>query len=164
MATRGLVLLAKDTFTTVSSVSFDNVFSATYKQYRIITNISSASAGYSYMRLRASGTDNSSANYFRQFYAANGGTGSAARSSSQTTWAGITEMNTYSNIQIIEVNNPFQSTYTSAINLSNDTSAGNIVWFSNVFGMNVTTSYDGFTIKPDSSTISGTITVYGLAQ
>ena len=164
MATRGLVLLAKDTFSAVSSVSFDNVFSANYNQYKIIINISSAAGAYAYMRLRASGTDNTSTDYKRQYIYADSTSIGQARGTADSRWDGIAELNTYANINIIEVKNPFQTAYTSAINAITDASTGNIFNTNIAFGIGVTTSYDGFTVEPNTSTITGTITVYGLAQ
>jgi hypothetical protein len=59
------------TFTGASSVSINGVFSSTYDSYRIMFHVTSASANnYPILRLRASGTDNSSSNYnfgIRQF-------------------------------------------------------------------------------------------------
>ena len=164
MATRGLVLLAKDTFSGVSSVSFDDVFSNTYKQYKIIIHMSSPTGAYAYMRMRAGGSDNSSGNYMRTYFSASSTTVSCARAQSQTRIDGVAELNTYENINYLEILNPYQSTYTIITVGNNDTSAGNLILRKLVAGLNVTTSYDGFTIAPDSSTITGTITVYGLAE
>jgi len=163
MATRGLILLAKNTFSGVSSVSFDNVFSATYKLYKIVTNFSGSGA-YTYMRMRAGGSDNTSTNYNRQFLVGNHSTITAGRSTSVTRWDGVTELNTTGNIALIEIINPFQSAYTNAISKMSEYNSGNIIFISGTFGLTVTTSYDGFTIAPDTSTITGNITVYGLAQ
>jgi 23S rRNA-/tRNA-specific pseudouridylate synthase len=167
MATRGLVLLAKDTFTSVSSVQFDNVFSATYKQYKIIVNaLGSTTTTSLNFRLRVGGSDNSSTNYQRQLITGNNTTVSAARLTSETSWvafAGAVK-STEKNIVVCEVLNPFQTTYTSGTRSNQYETSGNIELQVGAFGITVTTSYDGFTILPGSGTITGTITVYGLAE
>jgi hypothetical protein len=61
----GLVLLNTTTFSAQSAVSINNVFSATYDNYKctIFTTASAGSATLS-LRLRASGADNSTGNYY----------------------------------------------------------------------------------------------------
>lgn len=165
MATRGLILLAKDTFSGVSSVSFDNVFSDTYKQYKIIFNIAGSSSDTLLMRMRASGSDNSSANYIRQYLVGTGTSATALRETGQTFWRSIGRADTHGSIAIMEILNPFQNTYTST-NISMPAAlTTSLELYNSANEVNVTTSYDGFTTLPLTAvTLSGTITVYGLAE
>jgi hypothetical protein len=76
-------VLAKQDFSAVSSVSFDNVFNSTMKEYKIVVNSSSSvdtDIGY---RLRVAGVDNSSAVYNSQ-YSQFGGTGRVAATDQAT--------------------------------------------------------------------------------
>jgi len=167
MATTGLVLLAKDTFSSVTSVSIDNVFSATYKQYRIITNASGSGASNILMRLRVGGVDNSSTNYGRQFIVGTSTSVIGGRETSQTVWSGIGRVEVgIKQINVTEVLNPFQSVAASAFSAFNPAPTGSIEAIIIGYNMSVTTSYTGFTIAPgfDATTFSGTVTVYGLAQ
>lgn len=167
MATKGLVLLTKDTFSAVSSASFDNVFSNTYKQYKIVANITNTTANGVGIRFRASGTDNSSANYNRQILQASSTSFTTLRLTGETefvTALGVPTSSEKSSFYL-EVLNPFQSTYTTGIALIGvNTSSASIFIRNSAFGMTVTTSYDGFSAVPYDGTITGTITVYGLAQ
>ena len=160
-STRGLVFIKKVTGTGVSTISVDNCFSSTYSQYRIIFDIS-ASVGQTNMRLRASGTDNSSTNYRRQYFNIFSTSRDAARDTGQTAWGGVGSIAAIPEISILEVLNPFQTKNTNAFYaMCYDPVANTNLYVAN-FGINVTTSYDGFTILPDASgTITGTIYVYG---
>jgi hypothetical protein len=163
MAT-GIKLLARDSFTSVTSVSLDNVFSNTYKQYKIITDVESAGDSDVLFRLRVGGTDNSAGNYSRNYLAGSGTSVFGANETSQTSWSGLGRAeNGVRQCNITEVLNPFQSAYTSAYSSIVPTATGNLLVISMVYYTSVTTSYDGFTIAPgfNSTTFSGTVQVYG---
>lgn len=164
MAT-GIKLLAKDSFTTVTSISLDNVFSNTYKQYKIITDVDSAGGGNVLFRLRTSGVDNSSTNYTRIYLVGTSTSVVGAVQTTQTTWSGFGRAeNGVRQCNITEVLNPYQSTYTTAYSSFVPVASGNLEVISLGYYINATTSYDGFTISPgfDSTTFSGTVEVYGL--
>jgi hypothetical protein len=58
-----LTLITTTTFSASSSVSFNSVFSATYDRYLVVGSMTSSAAGVNHnLRLRASGTDNTTAN------------------------------------------------------------------------------------------------------
>jgi hypothetical protein len=63
--TPGLAFITGAAFTTATSFSLPNsTFTATYKNYKIIVNLTALTADATFtMRLRASGTDNTSSNY-----------------------------------------------------------------------------------------------------
>lgn len=163
----GLTLLAKDTFTTVTSVSLDNVFSNTYKQYKIITDVDSTGGGNVLFRLRVGGVDNSSTNYGRQYLVGSSTSVVGGRETSQTVWSGFGRAeNGLRQCNITEILNPYQSVAASAFSSFVPVATGNLEAIAVVYNMSVTTSYDGFTISPgfDATTFSGTVTVYGLVQ
>jgi len=163
VSTTGLVLLNTTTFTTQASVSFDNVFSATYDNYLIhIANTGSTTAVDVIMRLRASGVDNSSANYSRSSLYQSSTTVSGQLLTSQTSWIGVSSaISTQRQFSQLTVFNPFAAQYTAAIGDLVDTPNGSTNQSRRGFGTTVTTSYDGFSIIPNSGTITGTIKVYG---
>lgn len=166
MAT-GLILLAKDTFSAVTSLSIDNVFSATYKQYKIVINASGSTGANIMMRLRVGGVDNSSGNYGRQYLVGANTTVSGGRETSQTYWSGLGRVESgIKQINILEVLNPFQSVTASAIAGVTVFASASIETVANAYNISVTTSYTGFTIAPgfDATTFTGTVTVYGLVQ
>lgn len=165
MTTRGLVLLAKDTFTTAATVSFDSVFSSTYDQYKIIVNAKTNSVGNGVaVRLRVGGSDNSTTSYVRQYLWGTGTSKVGLVESSQNNWRfavfGITE-----NATIFELSNAFQTEYTTAICNTLTEPSGNIQLFNWTWGFNGTTSFDGLSFFGESgSTLTGSITIYGLAK
>ena len=159
----GLIFITKSTFSSVSSVSIDNCFSADYSQYKIIIDASGPSVNQINMRMRASGSDNSSADYNVQFVGTSGGTSViAARNASTTSFEVVTYSRANSAICLLEILNPYQSTYTSGLTITGLTpETTSLAVYTRAYGMDVTTSYDGLTLLPDTSTFSGTVYVYG---
>lgn len=163
MAT-GIKLLSRDTFTTVTSVSLDNVFSSSYKQYKIVTDVDSSSGSNVLFRLRASGTDNSATNYKRTYLVGTSTSVVGGNETSQTVWSGFGRAEVgVRQCNITEVLNPFQSTNTTAYSSFVPAASGSLEIITLVYDITVTTSYDGFTIAPgfDATTFSGTVEVYG---
>jgi hypothetical protein len=69
-STSGLTLLASQTFTSATSVTVDNVFSATYNSYKIIISALTSSAGDPSLNFRVGGV-NATSNYGHQFIQGN---------------------------------------------------------------------------------------------
>jgi hypothetical protein len=163
MAT-GIKLLAKDSFTTVTSVSLNNVFSSSYKQYKIVTDVESAGNANVLFRLRASGSDNSSTNYLRTYLVGTSTSVVGANETSQTVWSGFGRAESgVRQCNVTEVLNPFQSTNTTAYSSFVPAASGSLEVITLCYDISVTTSYDGFTIAPgfDATTFTGTVEVYG---
>ena len=154
------------TFSGASSVSLNGVFSNTYNNYRIVVEAKTASgAGNIGARMRASGTDTTSGNYFRQALIAANTSVSASRNNSATSWDNVVTYmdNVMGYANILEIRSPFQSgTYTTVVSTTAHNAAGgsNEVWLMS-HGINLTTQFDGITFIPSTSTISGNIAVYG---
>jgi hypothetical protein len=112
-----LTLLDTTTFSAQSSVSFDDVFSATYDNYLIhIANTGSTTAVDVLMRLRAAGVDNSSANYSRSSIFQSSTTVSGQLLTGQTSWIGVTSaVSTQRQFSQLTVFNPFATQYTALI-------------------------------------------------
>jgi hypothetical protein len=166
-----LTLITTASFTTSAAVNVNDCFSATYDNYLVALNISStASFGTDYlgMRLRASGTDNSSANY-----SFNGPLIISNTSSSQNLNRSNGLLNAF-NLNygaILGLRGtlgffaPFLSARTIVDTSTTSLLTGNDSNLCKCQGaMSVSTSYDGFSIIPVNGTITGTLTVYGLAQ
>jgi hypothetical protein len=153
-------------FSAVSAESFNNVFSADYDDYFFKLNYIGSAIQVLRMRLRVSGTDNSSSNnYLFGRFSARESTTSAGGSVGDTgfTIAGGTNARK-SNIGV-NINRPFATDNTSFSTLGNSGTT-DPVEFVQIHGgsMTVTTSYDGFTLFPASGTITGTISIYGYAK
>ena len=156
--------------TGVSSQSVNDVFSATYENYRIvITADSSLASTDAQFRLRVSGADNTSANYVYDrgqatqsaaFFGVTSGTGAAA-----TTWNWGAHSGLYSSVCVIDLFRPFATDNTGGFANSYyvDALSNHASVFSG-FLSTVTTSYTGFTIFPGGGTFSGNVRVYGYNQ
>ncbi len=160
------------TFSGASSVSLNDVFSSTYDRYKILVdgNTSLTSAVSILMRLRVSGSDNTSSNYrwtsiyLRDNSAAptvsgegSNGTNTFAVAGSLSSTAGFTAINT------IELANPFATKNTALTNINYVYDQSGPLGYVYTGGaiMTVTTSYTGFTLYTSSGTMTGTIQVYG---
>jgi len=166
----GMVLLNTTSFSGVSSQSVNDVFSATYDQYRIVCNFQINTTANLLMRLRVSGADNTSANYSwaRHLLISDAATPSVNPAGSNGLTADgfrISQAtNSGENNFSVEVFNPFVSAKTNFTSLSafHQTSTNSVLYVA-AGGMSVTTSYTGFTIYQSTGTngLSGTVRVYG---
>ena len=164
----GMVLLNTTSFSGVSSQSVNDVFSATYDNYRIVMNITTSSTNFPIAwRARVSGSDNSSSNYMwnRLFYNSNAtpGTGFTG-SGGLTTWGYFGDAGQTSATSLIEmeINGMFASVRAKSISsTTTDDGATGIAQVRYGAGMNVTTSYTGISLIPTSGTMTGSVSVYG---
>lgn len=162
----GLVHIESQTFSAVASISFNDVFSATFLNYKIISNAKGTTGMGLNFRLRVGGVDNSSSNYRLQEITADNTSISGSRSTGLTSWPnglGIKQA-TERNLCILEVANPFEIEFTAARNLNIFATSGNIEMRDFSFGINVTTSFTGFTAIASTSTMTGSISVYGYSK
>lgn len=149
----------------VSSVSVDSCFSSTYKNYRIIYNLPSFSvAGNFNLRMRVSGSDNSSSNY--KYSALNSNStspwwdGTVSSSATQLVFHRYTRTDGIDGY--IDIFNPFATAYTSLIANGVNPNFNYSDGSTTVGSLTVNTSYTGFTFFPTSGTMTGgTIKVYG---
>jgi hypothetical protein len=164
--TAGLVLIHTETFSAQTSVSVNNKFSATYDNYVVRFNNVTASANTSInMRMRASGSDESSSNYKAQYLEILGTTVQGSRTTTATSFTTVTYINTtYMGAHIFELVNPFNTVVTSGATVQPNTSAGNIEGYVTSFGLNTTTSYDGLTVFTGSGNMTGSFSIYGYAK
>jgi len=154
----GLVLLNTTSFSAVASQSINTVFSATYDYYRIIVNFQPSASGFPRLRLRASGTDATSADYSWQQLLFSNTSVSAERNTGDTTWnlSGTSGANQSMYLQI-EIYNPFATVNTWGFSHAYQSGAGQ----ANHFRLNTSASYDGFTFYPSTGNMTGALSVFG---
>lgn len=149
----------------VASQSINDVFSATYRNYRIIGNVKgSTSRQFLGLRLRASGTDTTTG-YFRSLIQSNSGTLGVTYDISATSMAAAGVGDFTDHYFTIDIFSPYLAQATGILQQSVlFDSGGNSV----VFGtgnMPNTTVYDGFTLLPvTSGTFFGEIRTYGITN
>jgi hypothetical protein len=161
----GMTLITSNTFSGASSISLNNVFSATYANYFVATNFTSSGSTNQQvgLRLRVGGVDSTGADYVHDgnrsyptaviYY---GGTLSS--------WGlnPISSVNANNASHVCNLLSPFIANRTGihALGTGYDATYGTQgILFSGSHGNS--TSYDGFTLFVASGNIAGTVKVYG---
>jgi hypothetical protein len=166
ISTTGLVLLNTTTYNTVASVSINDVFSTTYQNYQIVVAgaYGTSTGGVVTMRLRASGADNTSANYAYvglTMANASGTLGTTGQTSAVVGYSGYDAVSSGWNSTIINVLRPFEANWTHYLSSSQGVNSSSQDAYMTIGGNHrVATSYTGFTLLYPT-TQSGTIRVYG---
>jgi hypothetical protein len=164
-ASSGLVLINTTTFSAVSSISVNNVFTSTYDYYKVLINHTGSTTASNTIRLRLAGTDNTGANTYKtQENESDGSVNTATRRSGDAMLLGATS-NTADSVctNVIDIFNVALASPTG-IQSYNIGSGSN--GFMRIIGgyHTVSTAYDGFTFITASGTISGKLRVYGYAN
>lgn len=143
-----------------SAVSVNSVFTATYAHYFLTVDAVLGSSAFIQMRLRAAGSDSSTAIYDRQASTARStvlaGNALATDTKINVTFSG----GTGTNIVRLDVFNPQAALQTGVLvmggQLAPEMGIGRYIY-------TATTSFDGFSLFPDTGTFtSGTVRTYGL--
>jgi len=163
-STPGLTLINTTSFSAVASQSLPaNTFSATYDRYRILISGVVSGAETICARMRASGTDNTTASsYVSQKLNVTSTTVSADRETG-TYWAMTGWDTTLVNSLEIYLINPFAATPTGN-NFYALRSTSSAYYVSGGGTHNQSTSYDSLTFFPFSGNITGTVSVYGFSK
>lgn len=142
----------------VTSISLNGVFSASYDVYRMnVRMISGSGSPTLTMRMRLSGTDNTSASYQRHGYV--GGTAASnVNTSGATSWDMVgLSTGTHSSFSY-DIFWPAVAAQTSMIGANYDASG---YWAGISANHSVATAYDGFTLYVGSGNFTGQIRVFG---
>jgi hypothetical protein len=153
-------------FSGVSSLSLNDVFSSAYDTYVIRGSyVGSADSGCD-IRLRVSGADNSAANYERQLMNVSNASTSFTRITGQTAYTNaLSHTTTYNGVNIVEFHRPFNTSPTLAIFMGNTEGGATDTRAVNQFMKHTaSTSFTGFSVLVSSGTITGSLSVYGYVQ
>jgi hypothetical protein len=170
--TPGLVYLTGASFTTATSVSLPNsTFTSTYRNYRILFTLSALTADADItVRMRASGTDDSGANYFTMF--------SGVRNDA----VAVSLVNTLgTSWNFAESDSPFASAYSFCMDVLQPQIAtttelqGTLSWYAKATAVvagasgsawqNTSTAYDSLSvISSVASSMTGVYRVYGYSE
>jgi hypothetical protein len=158
----GLVHLHTESFSAVSSVSIDDVFSSTYDNY-LVSLSADLAAGANYTlraRMRNAGTTDTATTFYNRYItSASTGTSVSAGAISSWTYGVVATAGAVSPYQCdttINVFSPYKSNNTL---LQAQTAGQYMTWYNSLHPS--TSSYDGLTIFTESSTMSGSIRIYG---
>jgi hypothetical protein len=165
----GLVLLNTTSFSGVASQAVSDVFSATYRNYLIIVNMTEvATSGNLAFRVRVSGT-NATTNYNSMVRGIDTAASALAIAGGGLSSAQFTNQNAGANsnsITTLMVGTPFEARPTQ-INVISTTRRNGGNWSGYNGGVNHTdnTSYTGFALLNDAGgNIQGTVTTYGVNE
>jgi hypothetical protein len=163
--------LGNVTFSGCSSVSLNDVFSTTYRNYRIIIDLTAATADANiYMKMRVSSTDSSAGYYAGSPTYTVAGTAGNSSANNSTTGFYLTEIDSataanHTSGANIDLMRPFETVYTTIQWQSQGAFSAGTVFAQYGGGLHaVSTSYTGFSLIPNAGNISGTISVYGYTQ
>jgi len=167
----GLIHIETVTLSGVASHSFNNVFSSSFRNYKIISNLK-ADTGFAdtlNIRFRISASDDSSSNYQRQRFAIQGSSTFTSRLANQNIGICRFMNSNFNHIGETTIGEPFIATPTT-LHFSQVSSSGNSITTEpgieiGTTALNTNTSYDGFTLIPATSVnFSGTVSIYGLKE
>lgn len=165
----GLTLITAQTFTGVTSWSLPaNTFSSTYANYKLIIDITAASATAGFTgRMRASGADNTTANYNTMMTGvSSAGGGAIATGNGQTSFVfgdilASNPVNAYS----FDIIAPNLARYTDFIGNMVTSDATRFLAYAGGMSFAATTTFDSFTfIVGGGANITGDYRVYGYAN
>ena len=151
------------TFTGVTSISLNGVFTSDYENYRIIIPITSTSSVYQlvFLRLRVAGSDITTSTYdYVQHYQNSSNVTGSTGGNSQTAWR-IGYTGTAQRVaSVLDVLSPATTNRSRYINLA--TYIDSLPQQEQESGQQTNTSaQDGFSFYAGSGTITGTVRVYG---
>jgi hypothetical protein len=161
----GLVHIETRTVSASASESFNNVFSATYDNYKIFMNLVGSTTLNLTFRFRVGGSDDSTSNYQNQSLSADSTSISGGRAANQNLgfFAGSVINTARSGFEIV-IYEPFATVATGGFSQhirQFNSATTNAIDF-RAFGHNSTTSFDGLTLIPSTGNITGTVRIYGV--
>jgi hypothetical protein len=163
-ASSGLVCVrAETTFTTVSEILIDSVFTSTYTNYLIQINYTQTnSAGRLYAQFRTGGTTNTTSNYAEQNNAFGTALTAARIASGQPNIMLVGNFTITGLSGNLQINNPQVAEKSQILtNAVNDN--GNLT-FTGAGGFNLTTQFDGMRLSIDAGTFTGKYSIYGYSK
>jgi hypothetical protein len=164
----GLVKISSTSFSAVASQAISSCFSSTYRNYKVIIDITGNSTTADlFLKLRATSTDSSTD--YSQAVTVTTTAGSTTNLSQSAVTTGFrvngvyTTISTYhSQTSQIDLFRPFESVWTTHNAFISYRSAAGDYYGGSGTGLHaVATSYDGLNLIASAGTITGVVTVYG---
>ena len=163
----GLTLIASAGFSASGGVNVNDVFSATYTNYKLIVNFTSADSNRDVkLRLRVSGSDASGSNYsYGSMGMRSDGASTFNTSANNTTSFDFSRANSGNKMtSSFEFFRPFEASPTQMLGryAGDDNTTP---FFNDLGGLHtLSTSYTGFTIFPTAGNITGDYFIYGYQE
>lgn len=157
----GMVFIKAQSFSASSSVNVNDCFSTTYKNYLVLVNNTAISGNFDLnMRLRVSGSDNTTTNYncHGAYFQAGSSANTSLGATGDDKWGVGNSIN--ESFYAIWVHAPYASEITGFESINGGLGRYKIMGG----GFNATTSFTGFSLLTSSNNMTGTLRVYGLAD
>jgi hypothetical protein len=149
------------TFTGVTSVSLNGVFTSTYQNYFISANVQNSAATDVLFRLRVAGTDNSTNNYRTAYAYTSGATAWTVGQQNPGTHGFIGWATTFPALITMNLGNPQSASETSGMSIAPASpGAPTVGMFLFAFRKDDSTQYDGITLYLGAGNMTGKVRVY----
>lgn len=151
-------------FSGVTSLSLNNVFSSTYNNYMIVYKFKNdTSSDVNWYRMRKNNSDATTNDYFTEYFATNGTSGIA--SGYRRTMAILGDAYVGSESGIVQyIMAPYSNSFTSSRCEASVNGATNRIYDQQMWHEIHSTMYDGITIYPNGGSLTGKLTVFGFVQ
>ena len=159
----GMVHLHTETFSAVSSVSIDNVFSSTYDDYRVMMRYSASVSSDLFLRYRSGGVDSTNATQNNRGFIDPNAVAVQNFALVDQNYLRINNSATVGNAITMDIQSPFDSgQYTFGSYMAQQNHFAVSAKFA-VGSATILTAaqHDGFTFYPASGNITGTLRIYG---
>ena len=164
-AAGGLLHLNTSTFSSVTSHAIDSIFTSSYRNYRIIIDITSNSTSDASIlfRFRTGGTASTSGYLIQGWYSYGTGSG-VVYSASVAQWSIGNLFNSWQPANFdLNIYGPQLAANSGFIGVCQGAGGGAQTFFKTLSGKHlVSTSYDGFQLICDSGNMTGSVSVYGI--
>ena len=160
----GLALIANTPFTSSTAVTIDSVFSASYRNYRIVLNLVSDVNEDLRMRLRSGGSTYTASTYEQRGYNSGGSLSNILQNGQAQWFLGSAYKSRYGGV--IDIYGPFTTSYTTMTAQNTGLSSGESATGNGLNSwIDSSRSDDGFTIYGSSTgSMTGNIAVYGYKE
>jgi hypothetical protein len=157
----GLVHIETQTFSAVAAHSVNDVFSADYDNYKIVTSFAPSTTSQITIRMRVSGADNTTANYERMgILVGNTSNNVRVNTTGATSW--ILTSTAGKITTTIDLFDPFNTaTSIGQTHTYDDTTKDARLW---TISQMQSISFDGFSLISGTGNITGSVSVYGYAK
>jgi len=162
----GMTLINTSSMSAVASLSMNSIFSATYSRYRIVIYTTQSVADWINLRLRVSGSDNTTSNYFGSNIRRTGGSNTGTDAVATTGWSKFFFAGQKLSTISFDIMNPFSSslnTVTTSTFGAQETVNAEVVTGTSYGLFNADTSFDGLSLI-STGTMTGEVKVYGYPE
>jgi len=159
--------LGNVTFSGASSITLRNVFSSTYKNYKVVVNVATTSTDMDLqLRVGNSGTADTTANSQWTYWLRNTAGSNLSYDGANVNYVFLASMETYTNTALtnvaLDIYNPFIACETGGnVQISTVNTSGAVTMGAGGFIKGSSTSWADLIILSSTGNFTGTITIYG---